>query len=301
MVFNEVFTSNFMPLKRINIFKKIGGCVFYLYLFCFMKHIYAIKFSLYFVSMLTFLIKYIEYIYVYIFHKPIFIHLYFRLRKLSKQQKEILINKFGFYNRLSEEHKVYFEHRLSTFIRRKKFIGRDGFIVTNEVKILVGGVYVMLTFGLRKYLIDVFDKIIIYPSAYYSVINNHWHKGEFNYRFKAIVFSWEDFVEGMQIEHDNFHLGIHEFMHALSFYGKKSNDYSAKVFFEMHEDITSILHNPENILDIKKANYFRAYAYTNKLEFMAVVMEYFFESPDELKAHFPVLYQKIVKMLNYKF
>jgi hypothetical protein len=36
---------------------------------------------------------------------------------------------------------------------------------------LIAGTYVMLTFGMRKYLITLFDKIIIYPSSYYSTVN----------------------------------------------------------------------------------------------------------------------------------
>jgi hypothetical protein len=48
-------------------------------------------------------------------------------------------------------------------------------------------------FGMRKYLITLFDKIIIYPSSYYSTVNEAHHKGEFNPRMKVIAFSWEDF------------------------------------------------------------------------------------------------------------
>jgi hypothetical protein len=35
-------------------------------------------------------------------------------------------------------------------------------------------------FGMRHYLIDVFDKIIIYPQPLFSTITQEYHKGEFN-------------------------------------------------------------------------------------------------------------------------
>jgi hypothetical protein len=47
-------------------------------------------------------------------------------------------------------------------------------------------------FGMRHYLIDVFDKIIIYPQPYFSTITQEYHKGEFN-RNETLVFSWKIF------------------------------------------------------------------------------------------------------------
>ena len=58
--------------------------------------------------------------------------------------------------------------------------------------------------------------------------------------------------------------------------------------------------NKNNVEAIKKSNYFRDYALTNKLEFVAVIMEHFFETPEDLQNKFPVLFRKIEIMLNYK-
>jgi Mlc titration factor MtfA (ptsG expression regulator) len=56
--------------------------------------------------------------------------------------------------------------------------------------VLIAATFVMLTFGMRHYLIDVFDKIIIYPQPYFSTIKEY-HKGEFNPGMKLLVFSWK--------------------------------------------------------------------------------------------------------------
>jgi hypothetical protein len=37
-----------------------------------------------------------------------------------------------------------------------KFFGRGKFVVTDQSKVLIAATYVMLTFGMRHYLIDVF-------------------------------------------------------------------------------------------------------------------------------------------------
>lgn len=152
---------------------------------------------------------------------------------------------------------------------------------------------------MRKYLTTTFDKVVVYPSSFYSVITKKYHKGEFNPGFKMIVFSWEDFLIGNIVLNDNLNLGIHEFTHALTFHGKRSKDVSARIFYKVFEEITAFMDNENNIEIIKESNYFREYALTNKLEYVAVIMEHFFETPDDLNRKFPVLYQKIKVMLNF--
>ena len=262
---------------------------------------YFFRIGFYLISVVSFVIWGFDAVYAYIFGKPIFVHSYFRKKTLSLEQKAILEAHVNFYKKLNPEYKNYFEHRLADFINTYQFIGRDSYVITNETKVIIGSVYIMMTFGMRKYLTNVFNKIIVYPSQFHSRAHNRSHKGEFNFRYKAIVFSWEDFVNGIAIENDNLHLGVHEFTHTLSFHGKISKDYSAKVFNKMHREILEYVKTPENAKKIKSSNYFRKYAYTNSLEFMAVMMEYFFESPIEFQERFPELFLKVVKMINYKY
>ncbi|WP_410603855.1 zinc-dependent peptidase, partial [Bacillus sp. SIMBA_008] len=46
--------------------------------------------------------------------------------------------------------------------------------------------------------------------------------------------------------------------------------------------------------------YFREYAYTNKFEFLAVILEHFFETPEIFKREFPELYLNVKTMINFK-
>ncbi|TCI91489.1 zinc-dependent peptidase [Tenacibaculum sp. M341] len=116
---------------------------------------------------------------------------------------------------------LFFEHRVAKFIRTYDFIPRNNIEITPEMKVLIASSYVKLTFGMRWYLTKTFNKIIIYPEAYYSLITQQYHKGEFNPALKAIIFSWEDFLIGDIIQNDNINLGIHEFTHAMTFHGSK--------------------------------------------------------------------------------
>ena len=98
--------------------------------------------------------------------------------------------------------------------------------------ILIAGTYVMLTFGMRYYLINTFRTIIINPASYFSISNQEYHKGEFNPIMKVVAFSWEDFLLGHQTTNDNLNLGLHEFAHVLHFHAMKSSDPSSVLFYD---------------------------------------------------------------------
>ncbi|CAM1370846.1 conserved hypothetical protein [Tenacibaculum litoreum] len=264
-----------------------------------MKPVFLIKYTAFFLGFIGVGVNVVESIYVYIFNKPIFVHFYPIKKKLPKKKKEFLVENVRFYKKLDEKQKVYFEHRLTKFIRTYDFVERDDFELTPEAKVLIAASYIKLTFGMRKYLTTTFDKIIIYPTSFYSTITKQYHKGEFNPRLKSIVFSWEDFLLGDIVLNDNLNLGIHEFSHALTFHGRKSKDVSARIYYRLFEEITSFMKDEANVERIKTSRYFREYALTNKLEFVAVIMEHFFETPEDLQQQFPQLYKKIQLMLNY--
>ncbi|MEE4000682.1 zinc-dependent peptidase [Tenacibaculum sp. FZY0031] len=227
-------------------------------------------------------------------------HFYLVKKKLAKKKKEFLVENVRFYKKLDEKQKVYFEHRLTKFIRTYDFVERDNFELIPEAKVLIAASYVKLTFGMRKYRTTTFDKIIVYPTSFYSSITKQYHKGEFNPKLKSIVFSWEDFLLGDMVLNDNLNLGIHEFSHALTFHGRKLKDVSARIYYRLFEEITSFMDDKANAERIKLSGYFRAYALTNKLEFVAVIMKHFFKTPEDLQQQFLQLYKKNQLMLNFK-
>jgi Mlc titration factor MtfA (ptsG expression regulator) len=47
------------------------------------------------------------------------------------------------------------------------------------------------------------------------------------------------------------------------------------------------------------SDYFRVYAYTNQVEFLAVIFEHFFETPKLFKSQFPELYNYVREMINF--
>ncbi|UOB16807.1 zinc-dependent peptidase [Abyssalbus ytuae] len=254
-----------------------------------------------YISFSAFIIKGLEITYVYFFKKPVYVHFYPFKKKLTHTQINILQNNIDFYRNLDTVNKNFFNHRVAAFINTYHFIGREGLTVTEEMKIILAGTYVMITFGIRNYLIDTLDKIIIYPKEYYSLLNKNYHKGEYNVGLKTVVLSWEDVKKGIEKKEDNLNLAIHEFTHALNIHGLKSRDHSAVIFYDTYLEILKYIEKPDIENKLNESNFFREYAKTNRLEFFAVILEHFFESPESFQKEFPQLYNLVKKMLNFNY
>lgn len=164
----------------------------------------------------------VEPIYYYFFGKPLWVHFYLFPKKLNATHKEIISTNIPFYNRLKPKYKTYFEHRIHQFVNHYQFVG-NSVEISDEMKVLIASVYVKLTFGYKIYLAKSFQTIIVYPSVYYSTQNNQQHKGEFNPKLKVVVFSWDHFLEGINITNDNLNLGLHEFTHIIHFESKRQS------------------------------------------------------------------------------
>ncbi|WP_460217899.1 zinc-dependent peptidase [Psychroserpens sp. MEBiC05023] len=240
--------------------------------------------------------------FAYKYKRPFFVHLYFFKRTLKDDEKYILQTKFSFYKRLTSKEKLQFEHRVAWFVNDKQFLVREGLNLTSEMRVLIASTSVMLTFGFRDYCIDLIDKVIIYPSVFYSSSNEAYHKGELNPKLNALVLSWEDFLKGYEIDNDNINLGIHEFTHAIHLNSLKNKDISSILFKTAFSELTGLLSGDEALRQqLIASKYFRDYAYTNQFEFVAVIVETFIETPEDFKRQFPRIYNKTREMLNFNF
>lgn len=235
-----------------------------------------------------------------VYNRPIYVHLYLFPRQLETPYQALLHKEFRFYRNLPMHKKKYFEHRVYSFIENYNFIGREGLEVTIDMKLRIASTLVMLTFGMRKYLPDVFTTILIYPDAFLSANRQDYHKGEFNPMAGAVVFSWKHFMEGLEYDNDNLNLGLHEFAHALHFDSLKRKKLGASsvIYRDMFDRIMEYIAKPQNREQLKNAEYFRLYAYTNQYEFIAVILEYFFETPQLFRQKLPELYSLVREMIN---
>lgn len=240
----------------------------------------------------------IEIIYLRNYKKPLVVFANVNFYQLQESQKQILSQNFQFYKQLKPKYKRYFEHRIANFINTYEFVGRD-ISVTEEMKVTIAGTAIMLTFGMRDYLNPLFKRIIIFPDIYYSDQTENYHKGEFNPKLESIVFSWKHFKEGIEITNDNLNLGLHEFTHAFHIHSLKSDKATAVLFNGSLQNLFKVVSNPQLKEQLINSGFLRDYAYENQFEFVAVLLEYFFESPQEFKSKFPSIFIKVKHMINY--
>ncbi len=253
-----------------------------------------VSICLYYVS------RYLETVYVKFYKKPFFVHFYPISKKLPTHLHKFL-QANTFYNKLDKQKKRYFEHRVVRFLKTTKFVGREGLVVDDNKRMQVTMMVIQLTFGMRNYLLEYVERIILYPSSYYSILNKTQNNGEFNPRSKALVLSWEHFNLGNLHLEDGINLGIHEITHAIHYCSLKSNNISSEIFHDTFLELEQYLSSSELRNKIIETRILRDYAFTDKFEFIAVLVEVFMESPEKLRKQFPVIYSYVSRMLNFTY
>lgn len=216
---------------------------------------------------------------------------------LYRSRKKILTQHFPYYRKLSPESKRKFEQRVQAFIMAKTFYGRN-LQINETMRVLIAACAVQLTFGLPKVKLKHFNRIILYPNDYYSTINRTYHKGEINPKLKAIVLSWNHFIEGYIDRHDGINLGLHEMAHALHLeniiqngeYDFLDSQALAKWNQLAPEEMTRVQEDENHL--------FRTYASVNEHEFFAIAVENFFERSSQFKDRLPQLYQLLTLILQ---
>jgi len=202
---------------------------------------------------------------------------------------------------LDKKRRKYFEHRASKFLEETRFVGRDGLVVDDFMRMQITMMVTQLTFGMRHYLLEYLHTFILYPESFYSILNQTENIGEYNPRSKAIALSWKDFQKGNQHKDQGKNLGIHELTHAIHYNSIKNNDITSEIFYDTFLQLEEYLGAVEIREKIVASEILRAYAFTDKFEFIAVLIEVFMESPEKLREGFPEIYKYVEQMLNFRY
>jgi len=225
---------------------------------------------------------------------------YLFLRNLDNIYRPFLSQYFPFYNSLNTKDKQTFERRVQKFIDLKQFIPRGGIKeITPEMKALIAGSAIQLTFGYPGIYFLHFWRILIYPDNYYSTITRNYHKGEVNRR-GLIVLSWKSFKEGFSNQADGLNLGFHEMAHALRLINIVDNEeygfYDREVMNEFDKEARHEMIKLTNSPHEKSL--FRSYGTVNLDEFFSVAIECFFERSYEFRQYNPKLYGLLSAILK---
>lgn len=234
-----------------------------------------------------------------------------REREFPAEWRAILERRLPYYRCLPAADRRELEGHIQVFLAEKWFEGCAGFVVTDEVRVLIAAQACVLLLHRETDYYPGMRTVLVYPEMYLSngrsvgpagVVSEGpmWRRGESWYTPGAggpVVLSWRDVQAGAADVHDGFNVVFHEFAHQLDGESGAVEGTPAledRAQFEawsrvMAREFGALVDDLRN----NRPTLLQPYGATNPAEFFAVATECFFERPRELRARHPELYQQL--------
>lgn len=222
-------------------------------------------------------------------------------RPFPHQWREMLVQHVAFYNRLNPLEKSKFENRVHIFLLNVQIIGINT-EVTHLDRILIASGAIIPIFGFDSWHYSNLEVVEIHPDKFLIPNTQQYANGLVGWGAMEgkVKLSRKALIHGFYDNNDQKNVAIHEFVHVLD---KQDGQIDGKLKKIMDEiDILPWLQIINNqINDIQQGNSnIRHYGTTNHAEFLAVVSEFLFESPEKMKTEHPELYRVLNEFYNPK-
>ncbi len=207
---------------------------------------------------------------------------------LNKQRRQILLDDFYFYNKLSAYKKKEFEKRVQHFLTNKTFVGGNGFIVTERMKVMIAATAVLILFGRKAFSLSSFDRIEVYEDETIEL--------DVMRKKRIIQISWSQFEHGFDFVTNGYNPGLKIMAMALDLehqLGEDSifNRHTYKTFHQIYKE------EAQKYILSGKSKYDN-YNRVDRNEYFGVAIEYFFERPEHFYANQPGMYLALSKLLR---
>lgn len=237
----------------------------------------------------------------------IFIFLSIRMKgrkeftSLPDNYKEILNDYIRFYRQLDDEGKKHFEERVEHFLTSVKITGVNAVAEDIDV-ILIASAAIIPVFAIRDWQYINLHEILLYPGSF----NEDFDQGGKDRPISGMVGSgpmqhmmvinkWQ-LRQGFINNQDAHNTAIHEFIHLIDKMDG-TMDGVPEIILE-RKYVQQWKHLMETkIMEMKKSGSdIDMYGATSPAEFFAVISEYFFEQPAELKQNHPEIYKMLERI-----
>lgn len=210
-------------------------------------------------------------------------------RELPASWRRLLDERYAYYRRLPPALRIRFDDDMKLFLAEKRITG-VGTEVTDEVRVLVAASAVTLTLGWPEADWDVLTEVLVYPQDFdrdYTFESDDL-AGE-THPWGTVILSVPALIESFDCPDDGYHVGLHEFAHLLDVHqtefdgvpsglgDAKSREWAALVETEMER-----IRRGRSVLD--------EYGAEDPVEFFAVAVESFFETPRQVLRRHAELY-----------
>jgi len=224
--------------------------------------------------------------------------------KLPPTTHDYLLEHVKFYQDLATDKQRAFDERVRDFLARTTVTG-VGADITDTDKVLVAASAIIPIFSFPDWRYNNISEVLLYEGTFdreyhtkgdgrdvLGMVGNGAMQGQ-------MILSLPALRMGFSNANDGQNTGIHEFVHLLDKADGATDGVPEYLLPKehiqpwikyMHQNIQAMRESRDKDINI--------YGATNEAEFFAVISEYFFERPEQLKEKHPELYGLLNEMFN---
>ena len=219
-------------------------------------------------------------------------HYFFKKRppKLEDGFIQLFQKQLPFFAALSPENKARFAERVVIYRQAREFMPMAMEEVPLDVETVIAANAVWLTFGKQDYLLNPYERFIIYRGPFPTPLHGeHWHVSELYPEDEVILYSIPHLMDSFANSKGYFNIGLYELAKAYLFQFK-FEDWPVwkKADWATFEQISGMSHD-----------YVRKFIGLPQVDQLAVSIVHFLVFPEKFKAAYPNEFQRYVS--NFQF
>lgn len=242
-------------------------------------------------------------LFIFLFRKYLFNKSKKEASKLPIRFKDLLVQEVPYYQHLKETEKERFEASINNFINRvtMEWVGLEA---NDKDRVLVAASAVIPIFGFGEWQYPNLTNVILYPDTFNDEFSFEGGSRSIlgmvgsGYMNGQMILSQKSLREGFSIPNSHQNTAIHEFVHLLDKSDGATDGIPSLLLDKLYIlPWTNLVY--QEIKKITKGHSdINPYGATNESEFLAVVSEYFFSQPKQLKQKHPELYHLLEKVFQ---
>ncbi len=223
-------------------------------------------------------------------------------RPFPANYEAILDSNVAFYRALIEPDKQRFRQLIQIFLDEVRVTGIRTEI-DDTIRVLVAASAIIPIFGFHDWDYHRLGEVLVYPDLFNRKYQTDGDEDRnilgltgLGHLSGVMILSKPALLEGYGNPSDKQNVGLHEFAHQME-QEEVSHGLPAEVPAEVVREWVAYVARELAAPDVNPAH-INQYGYTNEHEFLAVLTEYFFESPAILQRRDPELYSLLSKLFH---
>ena len=221
--------------------------------------------------------------------------------------RQILRQRWPYFHSMPADLQLQLKKHVQVFLAEKAFIGCNGLVVTDEMRVTIAAQACLLLLNRRSDYFANLRQVLVYPGAFIVdklhtdgsgvrqdqrqvLAGESWQHGQ-------VILSWQDTVDGADVPDDGRNVVIHEFAHQLDQENGRANGSphlpsrgrQARWARVLGEEFAAL----QQRVRAGQPSLLSDYGATDPAEFFAVASEVFFEQPQRLHAEHAALYREL--------